>query len=238
MVEKIVITGAPASGKTDFLNRLKKDINFAKFTFFDELARKLLDENPNYRNNWGQFHRDIYKYQTERENKLKDKLFITDRGTVDAFAFHPETMADIGTTLKIEYDRYDAVTLFYVIEHVENPIAVLKTVKRILKPGGVVLLRWPHTTPIVKLLRPWAAKLDLYHTPYHLYDFSPTTMAMLLDLSGFTAIETIIGGHTCPAHRPSRWVTRACGRLAQTLLTVSKGCWLLPGVSKTTLGRG
>ena len=109
MVEKIVITGAPASGKTDFLNRLKNDRNFTKFTFFDELARKLLDENPKYRSNWGQFHRDIYNLQTEREDNLEVKIFITDRGTVDAFAFHPETMIDIGTTLKTEYKRYDAV---------------------------------------------------------------------------------------------------------------------------------
>ena len=34
---------------------------------------------------------------------------MTDRGTVDAFAFHPETMAEVGTTLEREYRRYSLV---------------------------------------------------------------------------------------------------------------------------------
>jgi SAM-dependent methyltransferase len=139
--------------------------------------------------------------------------------------------------LPLEADRYDVVTLFYVIEHVADPIQVLKTVKRIVKPGGLILLRWPHTTPIVKLLGPWAHRLDLYHTPYHLYDFSPVTMARLMGLAGFSAVETIIGGHTRPAHRLSRWATSGFGHLAQILWALSRGRWLMPGVSKTTLAR-
>jgi 2-polyprenyl-3-methyl-5-hydroxy-6-metoxy-1,4-benzoquinol methylase len=149
------------------------------------------------------------------------------------FDIHPQPLEE----LALAKHRYDVVTLFYVIEHVDDPIRVLKTVNSILKPGGLVLLRWPHTTPIVKLLRPWAHRLDLYHTPYHLYDFSPTNMTRLLELTGFSAIETVIGGHTHPNHRLSRWATTAFGRLAQALYTVSKGRWLLPGVSKTTLAR-
>jgi SAM-dependent methyltransferase len=149
------------------------------------------------------------------------------------FDIHPQPLEE----LNLGRGRYDVVTLFYVIEHVQDPIQVLKTVKHILKPGGLVLLRWPHSTPIVKLLRPWVHRLDLYHTPYHLYDFSPANMTRLLDLAGFNAIETVIGGHTHPAHRLSRRATIAFGHLAQVLCKVSNGRWLLPGVSKTTLAR-
>jgi len=139
--------------------------------------------------------------------------------------------------LNLPQDLYDVVTLFYVIEHVDDPIKVLNTVKRILKPGGLILLRWPHTTPIVKLLGPWAHRLDLYHTPYHLYDFSPANMTRLLKVTGFRGIETVIGGYTHPHHRLSRGATTFFGRLAQALFAVSQGRWLLPGVSKTTLAR-
>jgi len=149
------------------------------------------------------------------------------------FDIHPLPLEE----LDLPDGRYDVVTLFYVIEHVADPIQVLKTVKRILKPGGLVLLRWPHSTPIVKLLRPWVHRLDLYHTPYHLYDFSPANMNRLLDLAGFRAIETVIGGHTHPAHRLSRWATIVFGRLAHVLCKASRGRLLLPGVSKTTLAR-
>lgn len=109
MIHKIVITGAPASGKTIFIERLKKDIRFSDFIFFSELARKLLAENPLYRSNWNQFHIDIYNKQIDRENKYFNHSFISDRGTVDAFAFHPETMSDVGTDLETEYKRYNAV---------------------------------------------------------------------------------------------------------------------------------
>lgn len=109
MAKRIVITGAPASGKTIFIERLKNEPGFEMFVFMDELARKLLADNPEYRNNWMQFHRDIYHQQVKREELINDQSFITDRGTVDAFAFHPETMADVGTDLQREYSRYEAV---------------------------------------------------------------------------------------------------------------------------------
>jgi len=109
MIYKIVITGAPASGKTIFIERLKKDIRFSDFIFFNELARKLLIEDPSYRSDWDRFHRDIYNKQIERENKHINRSFISDRGTVDAFAFHPETMFGVGTDFETEYNRYTAV---------------------------------------------------------------------------------------------------------------------------------
>ena len=68
-------------------------------------------------------------------------------------------------------NEFDVITLFYVIEHLVDPADMLQSVFHLLKPGGLVLLRWPHTTPIVRLLGPFARKLDLYHTPYHLSTF-------------------------------------------------------------------
>ncbi len=105
----MVITGAPASGKTVFLERLKGVPELATFAFFDELARQLLIENPAYRTQRTEFHREIYRRQTRREDQLADQSFVSDRGTVDAFAFHPETLTLVGTTLEREYRRYDLV---------------------------------------------------------------------------------------------------------------------------------
>lgn len=109
MSKRIVITGAPGSGKTEFLKRLSNEDIFKNFVFFEEMARKLLDETPDYRNRWSDFHHEIYKQQIERENRLEGKPFVTDRGTVDAFAFHPETAEQVGTSIEKEYDRYDIV---------------------------------------------------------------------------------------------------------------------------------
>ena len=137
--------------------------------------------------------------------------------------------------LCIPENSFDVVTLFYVIEHVHDPPELLKEVRRILKPGGLLLLRWPHSTPIIKILGPLSKKLDLYHTPYHLYDFSPRSINKLLNLTGFKEIMTMIGGYTHPSKRTDRLVSILSGRLAEALYRVSGGKVLLPGISKTTL---
>ncbi|KAA3632139.1 MAG: hypothetical protein DWP97_11600 [Calditrichaeota bacterium] len=111
MLHRIVITGAPASGKTLFFERLKNDRDFSGFIFFEELARQLLEENPDYRNNWPLLHRVIYKKQVEREDKSAGQSFVSDRGTIDAFAFHPETVTDVNTTIDKEYSRYTDIIL-------------------------------------------------------------------------------------------------------------------------------
>ena len=106
---RIVVTGAPGSGKTEFIERLKTEKPLAGFIFFEELARAILSASPQFRNDWPGLHREIYRRQVEREEAVGDRPFITDRGTVDAFAFHPETIAAVGTSLEREYRRYTAV---------------------------------------------------------------------------------------------------------------------------------
>lgn len=106
---RVVITGAPASAKSTIIERLKGEPVLAGFVFFDELARLLLAEKPDWRNDWHRFHHVIYHEQCKREDAIGTRSFITDRGTVDAFAFHRETMDAVGTTLTEEYARYDLV---------------------------------------------------------------------------------------------------------------------------------
>lgn len=109
MVSRIVITGAPGSGKTEFIERLKSSSEFAEFLFFEEIARQLLSENPGIRSDWTAFHLEIYRRQDAQERLAEGRSFMTDRGTLDGFAFHPETMNVIGTSIEREYARYDVV---------------------------------------------------------------------------------------------------------------------------------
>ena len=137
--------------------------------------------------------------------------------------------------VSLQDNSFDAVTLFYVIEHVYDPKRLLKEVHRILKPGGTILLRWPHSTPVVKILGPFSKRYDVFHTPYHLYDFNPQTMKALLRQSGFRAVETMIGGHTLPKRRFYLWSSVVFSGLAEVLYRGSGAGLLLPGVSKTTV---
>jgi len=112
---------------------------------------------------------------------------------------------------------------------------VLNEVNRILKPGGLILIRWPHTTPIIKLLGPFSNRLDLYHTPYHLYDFSKKTIHQALTISNFIGIETLVGGYTLSPNWINRWPSIIFGLLGEIVYRISAGTVLLPGISKTTI---
>ena len=156
------------------------------------------------------------------------RRYLRNRWDIDV---HSEPLED----LSLRENSFDVVTLFYVIEHVPNPVSLLTEVKRVLKPNGLVVLRWPHSTPIVRILGPLSRKLDLYHTPYHLYDFSPETIEKVLVLTGFSKIDTRIGGHTRPCRMSGRWAATVFGQLGEILCFLSGGNFLLPGISKTTL---
>lgn len=131
----------------------------------------------------------------------------------------------------------DAITMFYVLEHLPDPLASLKKVRSLLKPGGVLVIRVPHTTPLVRLLTVIGIKNNLYDPPFHLSDFSPECTRRILEKAGFTGIKQVIGGATLPENIGPRLVSRVSNAAADLLLSLSGGTVLLPGVSKTTLAR-
>lgn len=133
--------------------------------------------------------------------------------------------------------QFDAVTAFYVIEHLPDPLGFLKEVHRVLRPRGVILARYPHTTPIKDILALIGIRNRLYQLPYHICDFSPTTMHKAMKEAGFCEVVTVVGGYTSPADVWGRWGGRIFGCLAEILYRLTSGRVLLPGVSKTTLAR-
>ena len=134
-------------------------------------------------------------------------------------------------------NHFDAITAFYLIEHLDDPMAFLRECHRVLKPGGLILLRYPHTTPIKDFLGFLGIPNSLYDAPYHLNDFSPKTIEKFLDKAGFTRFQSFIGGYTLPGHFPSRVVSRLFGSISQGFFLLSGNRFLFPGVSKTATGR-
>jgi SAM-dependent methyltransferase len=78
---------------------------------------------------------------------------------------------------------YDAVIAWMVVEHLHDPVAVLRHIGRILKPGGQLLF----SVPNVACWETWVFRNYFYilNEPTHLNHFTPSSIKRLLELSGF-----------------------------------------------------
>ncbi len=132
-------------------------------------------------------------------------------------------------------NSFDAVTMFYVLEHLTDPHNALKKAFTILKPDGMLILRVPHTTPIVRFLSLLGIKNNLYDPPFHLYDFSPQTITMLLEKSGFSSVNISPGRSTSPHALLEKTAALLFTGLARIIYTITLGSLLIPGISKTVV---
>lgn len=81
---------------------------------------------------------------------------------------------------------FDVVTVWDVLEHAADPTAFLKECRRILKPGGLLVVNYPDIgTWIAKLMgRRWPMLISV-----HLYFFTPATLKDLLARTGFAVVH-------------------------------------------------
>jgi 2-polyprenyl-3-methyl-5-hydroxy-6-metoxy-1,4-benzoquinol methylase len=89
--------------------------------------------------------------------------------------------------LPLEAGAYDAVTLWWVLEHTHDPLATLRAAARLLRPDGLLVVSVQNFESLGRRLfgRYWH-HLDL---PGHLQQFSPSTLARALAASGFERVH-------------------------------------------------
>lgn len=95
-------------------------------------------------------------------------------------------------------NTFDVVTLWDTFEHMADPFAELREIKRVLKTGGVLLLDTPNADGLLRaaadvLFRVTAGQCHypvrkLYHK-YHLYYFGAANLSRALHEAGFTILE-------------------------------------------------
>ena len=81
---------------------------------------------------------------------------------------------------------FDVVTLNHVLEHVENPLALLSEIRRILRPDGLLVIGVPNIGSIMASLKGvrWAS----LRPNEHIWHFTTATLRMLSRQSGFTDV--------------------------------------------------
>jgi len=82
---------------------------------------------------------------------------------------------------------FDVITLWQVLEHVEDPLLLMKRLRRMLKPDGVLIISVPNFESMQSQLGGdrWF-HLDI---PRHRTHFTPRTLSKLLARAGLRSIE-------------------------------------------------
>jgi 2-polyprenyl-3-methyl-5-hydroxy-6-metoxy-1,4-benzoquinol methylase len=88
---------------------------------------------------------------------------------------------------QLQAERFDAVTMWHVLEHVHDISDYFSQIKTILKPKGCLFVAVPNYTSLdaKKYGSVWAA----YDVPRHLYHFSPDSMRRLLQENGLKLLK-------------------------------------------------
>lgn len=82
---------------------------------------------------------------------------------------------------------FDTVTLWDVLEHTHDPLAVLREVHRLLKPSGLVAFSVPN--PNSKEAKGFGPDWIGFDTPRHLFLFGGASLQCLLEESNFELLE-------------------------------------------------
>lgn len=92
---------------------------------------------------------------------------------------------------------FDAISLLQVVEHIPDPRDLLAECRRLLRPGGALLVATPN--PQSLLARAKGAAWNYWIPPMHCVWYPPKALARLLEQNGFTV------------ERRTTWSARAAG---------------------------
>jgi SAM-dependent methyltransferase len=92
-----------------------------------------------------------------------------------------------GDGVEAQLGSYDVVTAIEVLEHTPDPVAELRRMRRLLRPGGLLFLTTGNARPHADRLREWPYVIPEIHISF----FEPRTLHRAFTLAGFR-----------PEHRP------------------------------------
>jgi SAM-dependent methyltransferase len=116
-----------------------------------------------------------------------------------------------------EQNSCDAIFMLAMLEHLYDPLLMLRKANKILVPGGIAVINVPNEVTslvnqlgnrYVKLMygRDWTMSLSPTFSPFHVVGFSPRSLNRALEMTGFEviAMETASGTNELPKARDLR----------------------------------
>lgn len=117
------------------------------------------------------------EFDAEAIERCREKGFPAHAERVEDFAMRPE-----------ERNRYHAVVMLQLIEHLEDPALIAERVAELLRPGGVFIVETPNLGGLDYRIfagRHWGH----YHFPRHFHLFSTDALVRMLEERGFEVVE-------------------------------------------------
>lgn len=132
------------------------------------------------------------------------------------------------TNAPLPDSSYDALTCLYVLEHVPDPVGVLKAMHRLSKPGGYMFcavpnyryLRLRSDNPVVRFASRGRATL---HAAEHLQNFTDRTISQAVEKAGFDILTTHYTRPLASGSRPMQLAKKAGAAPAEFLAKVGYG---------------
>ena len=167
------------SSRNDRIETFEQDIKELESVMKSQrgLSKKVMDIGCNYgffldvaeKHGWDAYGCELSKKQFEFASKNHKNVYNRELAKCN---FKP--------------DYFDVVTLYDVIEHVPNPLSLLKDCNRSLKKWGVVVVCTPNISSFAAKAM---GKYWLQYARMHIYYFTPKTLEKMLEKAGFRVLR-------------------------------------------------
>jgi 2-polyprenyl-3-methyl-5-hydroxy-6-metoxy-1,4-benzoquinol methylase len=95
-----------------------------------------------------------------------------------------KVVSDISDLENIK-EKFDLITLFHVIEHIYNPIELLKKISSLLKPDGFLIIETPNSQDALLSLYECSEFENFTYWSHHPFLYSNKSLEILLNSVGF-----------------------------------------------------
>lgn len=116
-----------------------------------------------------------------------------------------------GVQIHAELDEvpgtFDAITMFEVLEHLDDPLSMLKTLRTRLKPRGVMIVEVPDASGVNSITN--RESYYRIHPLDHINAFTPESLVRIMAKAGFAPIEKEPAFVTTSLKRVARDVAKA-----------------------------
>lgn len=91
---------------------------------------------------------------------------------------------DVRNHITLFNEDFDLITLFHVLEHIQDPLALLAVLKEKLRPGGELIIEVPNANDALLTLYRCKSFMAFTYWSCHLYLFNASTLATLASKAG------------------------------------------------------